>query len=494
MFRGILLLFGLLCTLLTGCSLSPEIDHQAVDYFQANDLAANQIILLNILRAKDGAPLHFSELAQIRGQLSVGASGLATFPFGPIAHATTLPRQLATLGVTVSSAPSFDISSLDTKDFTDGVMAPITPQTTEFFLNEGIDYRMVLLLLVSGIRPAATTQNPYPEMLLNAPESSRRVCYTEKPKEETVASNYRIVSIDPLGLVRQGPTGTIAEHSAFSCPAGYNGFNESEYYAFLRQVDSIKRLYPVSAIRPPRPVGPPFALDMDKNLRAIAEIDPTKYRLVRRRDGQYQLMSASHGSVIALCEDSGSGPPQVVSVLASGDDPVASVSSTACDPSRNIMPDDDGDDGSFDDSAASQKSRIIIGRSPGTFTLQLRSALEVIQYVGQVLAFQQAETEQHPNLPERCITVEPAPADITAPTCSAGPLFHLDKTNALASLSNVSIDYGGQYWALPPPQPCNDPEGRCDHTLETMSMISLLLNQNKSAKDIATTPAVQTVP
>jgi hypothetical protein len=34
----------------------------------------------------------------------------------------------------------------------------------------------------------------------------------------------------------------------------------------------------------------------------------------------------------------------------------------------------------------------------------------------------------------------------------------------------------------------------CDHTLEAMSMVSLLLNQNKSSKDIPKTPAVEAVP
>jgi hypothetical protein len=102
--RKFFLLLALLCPWLSACSLSPAINHQALDYFRANDLAANQIILMNILRAKDGAPLHFSELSQIRGQLSVQAAASSTFPFGPIAHATQLPRRLATLGLTVSSA------------------------------------------------------------------------------------------------------------------------------------------------------------------------------------------------------------------------------------------------------------------------------------------------------------------------------------------------------------------------------------------------------
>ncbi|HEX3995903.1 MAG TPA: hypothetical protein VHX39_32440, partial [Acetobacteraceae bacterium] len=125
--------------------------HQIFDYYQVNDQAANQIILLNVLYARDGAPLHFSELSQVRGQLTASASAATTFPYSAINHATMVPRNLATIGASVSTSPSFDIASLDTKDFTAGVMAPITPDAVRFFLNEGIDYRLVLLLLASGI-------------------------------------------------------------------------------------------------------------------------------------------------------------------------------------------------------------------------------------------------------------------------------------------------------------------------------------------------------
>jgi hypothetical protein len=487
--RKFFLLLALLCPWLSACSLSPAINHQALDYFRANDLAANQIILMNILRAKDGAPLHFSELSQIRGQLSVQAAASSTFPFGPIAHATQLPRRLATLGLTVSSAPSFDISSLDTKDFTEGVMTPITPQTAEFFLDEGIDYRMVLMLLVSGIRTAGS-----PEMLLNAPESSRSVCYATKPGMEDVTSAYRIVPIDDIGKGKFGPQKAEAEAKGLivnrNCPTG-DTYSEPEYYAFLRIIDNIKRLYPVTVPQAPRPVGAPFTLNMNKDLRAITNIDPTKYTLAKLRSGQFQLMAASHGTTIVLCESMDDGTVIPASVLSGGDPQLRKVPANACDPSAEAG--DTGDDDT-DIAPAAPPASVIIGAKPPTFTLKLRSTFEVIQYVGQVLEFQEAETAQHPDRPERCITVEQQSALPTTPTCNGGVLFHLQHISPVLDPDAISVPYDGQNWSLPPPVPCTDPENHCDHTLETMSIISLLLNQNKSAKDIATTPAVQAVP
>jgi hypothetical protein len=452
-------LFCLVCLyfLLAGCSLAPAMNHDVSDYFFTNDLASNRIILLNILRARDGAPLHFSELSQIRGQLSAGVTASTTFPFGPYSHATMVPRDLATLAGTVSSSPSFDIASLDTKDFTTGVMSPITPQTAEFFLNEGIDYRMVVLLLVSGIRPAGGS-----EMLLNAPNSSRVVCYDHRLGTNELPDHFRILEADE--------------------PCA--GFSEPEYYAFLRIVNSVGRLYPVAVPEPPRPIGRPFDLDMNRDLRAVISIDPARYRLLPLSSGRFQLVTMPHGDTLVLCEERAAGP-RIASILAVAGQSLQELPPSACDP--RLDPDAEGDAASRPAAAAP----VMVGKSPGTFVLQLRSTLEVIQYVGEVLALQQRETARYPTRPERCVTLEYEPLD--GSTCDRGVLFHLRNTTGVLDPWGISISYNLQQWSLPPPKVCLGPD-RCDHTLQTMSMISLLLNENKSAADIARTPAVQEVP
>jgi hypothetical protein len=478
-----------LALLTAGCSLSTAINHQALDYFDANDTAANQIILLNIIRARYGAPLHFSELSQIRGQLSVGASASATFPFGPFSHATTVPRRLGTLGLTVSSAPSFDISSLDTKDFTQGVMTPITPQTVEFFLDEGIDSRMVLLLLVSGIY-----RNEASEMVLNAPESSRVVCYTKRPA--------------PLA----SPFATVpAPHGAFAimageqpCPDGTaQETREPEFYTYLRAIDSIPRLYAVTAMQPGKSVGPPFALDIARQLKTVSNINPQKYSLQMVRTGpnagKYQLVQKSSGTQIVLCGTDPGGTAHVVSALAATPGTVR-VRKSACDPAA--APDDDDDM-----SSTGPADEVTIGVTPGTYVLKLRSTLEVIQYVGALLALQDRETfddpSKNPTQIPQCITLQPQTREngFAHATCTGdGELFHVLDSTGVLTASPAVIRYDGAGYALPLPPTCSDAsEIECDptkydHTLQTMAMISLLLNQNKSAQDKATTPAVQAVP
>jgi hypothetical protein len=438
--------------LLCACSLSPVINHQALDYFNANDIASNQVILQNILRAKDDAPLHFSELASIRGSLTLNSSLSSSIPFGTLDHATQIPRKIFTAGIGVASSPSFDIDSLDTQDFTNGVMLPITPQTAQFFLNDGIDYREVLLLLVSGMQGGDS-----PELILNAPKSSRVVCYAQQKAQNALPSHYRVLEVDDKSCAGPKP--------------------EAEFFAFLGTLNNLPRVYAVSVTQAPRPVGPPFSVDMQKNLRAIASIDPSRYLLRQTSDGQYQLVSARRTNAVVLCGADSNGA-HVVGVLTDNIGQPTRVSADACSQPGA---------GGTDDAAPLTRSnapQLEIGKSPGTYVFKLRSTLEVIKYVGQIMALQQSITPH-------CITL-----DYEGPgaTCSGETLFNLQR-DSISGSEAVNVAYNGNTWSLPAPQTCfTTPDHHCDHTLETMSVISLLLNQNKSSKDIGKTQAVQVVP
>jgi hypothetical protein len=66
--------------------------------------------------------------------------------------------------------------------------------------------------------------------------------------------------------------------------------------------------------------------------------------------------------------------------------------------------------------------------------------------------------------------------------------------------SPIGLSYSGQYWAVPTRQPCAaapDPASlplACDHTMKPIAILALLLNQNKSSRDILKTPAFEALP
>jgi hypothetical protein len=177
----------------------------------------------------------------------------------------------------------------------------------------------------------------------------------------------------------------------------------------------------------------------------------------------------------------------VVSALADDGDVPIKVDKAACSKRRSYDEDDTAPP------VLAPDQTVTIGQTPGTFAIRLRSTLEVIQYVGQLLAYQEAATAKHKDRPERCATLQFIKYDTSNATCDGAVLFRTQSDFGPTTPSALSVQYNGRQWSLAPPHICAEPE-HCDYSLQTMAMISLLLNENKSAKDIPTTPAVQVVP
>ncbi len=137
---------GLLLLALAGCALGQPIAGQAVDYNHAVETAANRLLVTNILRARDEAPLHFTSMPQIRGSLSVGLGqpGIG-IPLGALA------ANGFNLGLSGANSPSFDVSALDTQDFIRGLLEPLEPGVIRYYWDRGFPDQMVLMLLFSSV-------------------------------------------------------------------------------------------------------------------------------------------------------------------------------------------------------------------------------------------------------------------------------------------------------------------------------------------------------
>ena len=139
--------------LLAGCSLGQPIARQAIDYNHAVETAANGLLVTNILRARDEAPLHFTSMPQIRGSLSLGLGqpGLG-LPVGPLA------ANGLNLGLSGANSPSFDVSALDTQDFIRGLLEPLEPGVIRYYWDRGYPDQMLLMLLFSSVDDPASGQ------------------------------------------------------------------------------------------------------------------------------------------------------------------------------------------------------------------------------------------------------------------------------------------------------------------------------------------------
>jgi hypothetical protein len=135
---------------LSACSLAPVISSSSIDYNNTVETATTSILVTNVLRAHDGAPLFFSDLSQIHGSLALDVSAQDTFPFGPRLGSTT--RTTSQVGpIAVNSTPSFDIATLNTKQFYEGILNPVAPNVLGYLLQRGLAPGVILQLLISRI-------------------------------------------------------------------------------------------------------------------------------------------------------------------------------------------------------------------------------------------------------------------------------------------------------------------------------------------------------
>jgi hypothetical protein len=136
--------------------------------------------------------------------------------------------------------------------------------------------------------------------------------------------------------------------------------------------------------------------------------------------------------------------------------------------------------------AACVQGEIIDARRPteGSLGLALRSTYDIIQFLGQVLRFQQEEEEVN-----RCLTLGNR---VDERTCDRGEV--LFQVNAPVGTPVVATRYGGASYALYDRSCDRNRQEPCDYSVQVLAILELLINENKAAKDIIATPRVQFVP
>ena len=129
-------LTALTCLLLmVSCTGAPIIGMDVSDYRDTFGTTGDEQLLISILRAKDNAPLHFTELQTVGASIQLTSSLQATDPIGQLHGSTTRASLQGTLGA--QNNPTFSLSTLETQSFTQGLMSPVKPTLIQQFLDEG---------------------------------------------------------------------------------------------------------------------------------------------------------------------------------------------------------------------------------------------------------------------------------------------------------------------------------------------------------------------
>jgi hypothetical protein len=136
-----------------GCSFKEQIAQNALDYNYSVEQAHNRLTLLNILRAKDRRPMHFTRLGQVTGNFTSEATGTATASIGRPDTSGDVNTNVVGLesSGTYASSPSFVIQNLDSKEFYSGILRPVPPELLQLYWNQGWPKPLLVHMFVGQV-------------------------------------------------------------------------------------------------------------------------------------------------------------------------------------------------------------------------------------------------------------------------------------------------------------------------------------------------------
>lgn len=484
---------------LSGCVTSTEIKSDTMSFDDVIEDTTNKLLLLNVLRARDKAPLHFADIPVIRESLQESLSLGGTRVYGPV-PGTTL-RNTTFLNGFVQKSPSFEVNHLDSKDFATGISSPIDVKFVKYWLDRGLDRRIILLLFFSAVEIVETRSETGPINTIRVENSPRD-------------------AVDVIGGRKRPFTG----------PETVKCDSQSDFERYLKLINMLKTFF-AHSYRERRVLATGLSLDAVKDNRglpAFAALDQTRIQLSYDKGlSAYNLYALSPDQKVAFCFYENRRPERADAPYAFVNTGAATLKDKrSCSQSVVDIPPEDSTragiaeypiffPGAGEAKKPSDYCAIynrFVGVDPARtdgypkleLKLHIRSVGEIFQFLGDLLHYQD-EVKRFAR------GGSAAPARLNSPVTfgycpddsGAGcddVFFRLDGDPETARFSLLYRDKVYSVANVNPPEgsPCTG--SRCpevsakDHTLEILSVVHQLVDLNKSASDIRATPFVQVLP
>ncbi len=202
-----MILLAAMGSTVSGCAFRPELERVAVDQNQLVANVTNETTLLNILRARDYQPMHFTTFSELSGNVEVTMSGEASLALpsealetainGATGGVTSFTRKKAIdtatpkFGSTFATKPSFKLQVHSNEKFQRGIMQPISEHQIDYFLQLGWPPKLIAALFIERIDFVSNDgKNRVLETLYNDPESNAHACdFADFIREYEFASN-----------------------------------------------------------------------------------------------------------------------------------------------------------------------------------------------------------------------------------------------------------------------------------------------------------------
>lgn len=462
----------------------------------------NKLLLLNVLRARDKAPLHFADIPSIRESIQQTASFSYLNFLGKLANTTA--RDSTTIGANIQIAPSFEITHLQSKEFNTGIASPIDPKFVKYWLDRGLDRRIVLLMFFSAAEIIETRSEDGPKNTIRIMNSPRD-------------------AIDVITGRKQGFSGA----DELKCDA------QSDFERYLKLINALTTFF-ANTYKERRLIAKGLKFDLSRDgklLQDFATLDPAKAQLIYDKGpSSYNLYALSAEPKIAFCFHEGNESTVRSSsqyeFIAAG--PASPSSKNSCfqsvvevQPEDSTRPDINPVPIFFTQPELMREpSRYcgIYNRFVGAeavkksneypkleLKLDIRSVGEIFQFLGDLLQYQdeiQIYLEKNRELNLKINTPVTFGYCGDQPTPGCGDIFlRLDANSCNARFTLTYRDrqysvanFSSSGDALRANNCRPDYAAQKDHTLEILSVLHQLVGLNKSATDIRATPFVQVVP
>ncbi|MFO0933553.1 MAG: hypothetical protein U1E39_12705 [Planctomycetota bacterium] len=136
-----------LSVLACGCRAANTVRTKAVRDNVDLAAASNELLLLNVLRAKDRVPMFFTSPTGPTDTIGVESGLESEIPIGPKSGSS----YGAKVGVSGSASRTLETGILDSDEFWKGVTTPVTASTFEYYWSQGWQRELLMLLCVQKI-------------------------------------------------------------------------------------------------------------------------------------------------------------------------------------------------------------------------------------------------------------------------------------------------------------------------------------------------------
>jgi len=293
----------------------------------------------------------------------------------------------------------------------------------------------------------------------------------------------------------------------------------SDFQRYLKLINSLRTFY-ARAYTERRLLADNVPATKDvKEVQSIAQLDPSRIEWVRKPSG-YSLYAVSPEPKIALCFFDANAKSEMIGTDATSRDrsgcfrSVVDVGASEAVAGAGIeTPVFPG--GAQRPSAYCTQYNRFLRLTPGrdsetmlTLRLQIRSVGEIIQFLGDLLEYQDAIDQAAHQHPERRLTLN---TPVTFGYCPDVPAEERVRSGCGDIFFNLwrhgcegrfNVAYRGATYAIGPHDAlsqsaggaCVSAAGAKDHTLEILAVVNQLVDLRKSASDLRATPYVQVLP